>query len=50
MKCKLCGKDFEPKNERQCYCSAKCKATSNKERRYPACTKNMPVDGAVNGL
>lgn len=33
MNCKLCGKEFAPKNDRQYYCSAKCKANANKERR-----------------
>lgn len=33
MNCKLCGKEFEPKCNRQCYCSAKCKMTANRERR-----------------
>jgi hypothetical protein len=33
MKCKFCGKEFNPKNKRQCYCSAKCKVDANRERR-----------------
>ncbi len=32
-KCAICGKDFEPKSNRQIYCSKVCMAKGRKQKR-----------------